>query len=63
MPNITQLQPEIPNAAQPPQQVGSPLGTPLEQSPLMVTSKRAKDLTNNNLQNLSNLTGASYTLL
>lgn len=60
--NITQIQPEIPDAGAPPKQVTD---VPVQQtpylSPVVVTSRLAKEQTKKNLAELSRLTGRQYT--
>ena len=62
MPNITQVTPEIPNAASAPQKVTK---TPVPQTPFaptVLTSSMARDQAQKDLKELSRLTGVNYTL-
>lgn len=58
--NITQLQPEIPNAGNPPQRVtDSPVpSTPF--SPAVMTSSIAREQAKKDLKRLSEITGINY---
>ena len=60
--NITQVQPEIPDAGAPPQQVTpNPIQQTPYMSPVVLTSRMAKDQSKKNLAELSRLTGRQYT--
>ncbi len=61
--NITQAQPEIPMAGNPPQSVGKePQQTPFFTQPSIVTSTKARDISKANMEELSKLTGIQYNL-
>lgn len=60
--NITQAMPEIPSAGQPPKQVKPDLGTPLMQTPIVLSSKRAREVTEKNLELLNQMTGKTFKL-
>lgn len=63
MPNITQIQPEIPNAPNPPKQVtDSPIPETPYISPVIVTSSMAKKQAKKDLKELSEITGQQYNL-
>lgn len=61
--NLTQMQPEIPNAANPPQKVtDSTIPETPYFTPTIVTSSLAKKQARKDLQTLSELTGNNYQL-
>lgn len=63
MPNITQLQPEIPNAMDAPKRVTE---TPIPETPYLtpsvITSSPAKKQAKKDLKELSRITGIQYNL-
>ena len=59
--NLTQAVPEIPEAANPP--VSQPMmGTPLERTPTIITSKKARKRFDTNVELFEQLTGQQITL-
>ncbi len=64
--NLSQFIPEVPNAAAPPQEVLEiQQDTPFMTSPVgpaVLTSRKARDITKRNLEELSMLTGRQYNL-
>lgn len=59
--NITQFEPEIPEAASAPKQVKDVSMTPFTAPPI-VTSRKAREVTQKNLKRLSEITGINYEL-
>jgi len=61
--NITQIQPEIPQAGEAPQRVtDTPVSETPYSSPVVITSQMAKDRARKQLEELSRLTGTNYTI-
>lgn len=61
--NLTQLQPEIPNAENPPKRVtNSPIPETPYLTPSIITSRMAREQAKKDLQELSRITGRQYNL-